>query len=126
MLRVGIVDDDTSHCRALARLLRASGMETLTFASAEEFLERRNGSVIDCLVLDIQLGGMSGFELQSRLAATGLAPPVVFLTAHEDPETIARAARTGCAYVKKTEPGPVLLEAIRRAVADHPQSGGTP
>ena len=126
MFRVGIVDDDASHCRALARLLRASGMETSTFASAEEYLASTNGTVIDCLVLDIQLGGMSGFELQSRLATAGSAPPVVFLTAHEEPETIAHAARTGCPFVRKTEPGSVLLDAIRRAVAVHSQSGGTP
>jgi len=115
MLRVAIVDDDTSHCRALARLLRASGMEASVFASAEEYLELRNGSTVDCLVLDIQLGGMSGFELQSRLAAADPALPVVFLSAHEDPETVARAAQTGCAYVRKTESGRTLLEAIRRA-----------
>ena len=120
MLRVSIVDDDASHCHALARLLRAYGMEVLTFASAEEYLEQGGAPGIDCLVLDIQLGGMSGFDLQSRLAATGTAPPVVFLTAHEEPETIARAARTGCAYVRKTDPGRVLLEAIRRAAAARP------
>jgi FixJ family two-component response regulator len=126
MFRVGIVDDDASHCRAVARLLRASGMEVLTFSSAEEYLGRGNGPPIECLVLDIQLGGMSGFELQSGLAAVGSAPPVVFLTAHEEPETIARARRTGCAYVRKTDPASVLLDAIRRAIAVPSQPGGTP
>jgi FixJ family two-component response regulator len=116
MLRVAIVDDDASHCRALARLLRASGMEPLTFASAEEYLGQTSGGATDCVVLDIQLGGMSGFDLQDRLASAGAAPPVVFLSAHEEPETIARAARTGCAYIRKTEPAQALLEAIRRAV----------
>jgi len=60
---------------------------------------------------------MSGFELQSRLAAVDPSLPIVFLSAHEEPETLARAARTGCAYLKKTEPGMTLLEAIRRAAA---------
>ena len=119
MLRVAIVDDDTSHCRALARLLRVSGMEALTYSSAEEYLGHRSEQTFDCLVLDIQLGGMSGFELQSRLAVTDPALPIVFLSAHEEPETVARAARTGCAYVRKTEPGLTLLEAIRRAAAGH-------
>lgn len=117
MLRVAIVDDDASHCRALARLLRISGMETLAFSSAEEYLEHRSERTFDCLVLDIQLGGMSGFELQSRLAAVDPSLPIVFLSAHEEPETLARAARTGCAYVKKTEPGLTLLDEIRRAAA---------
>jgi FixJ family two-component response regulator len=117
MLRVAIVDDDASHCRALARLLRISGMETLAFSSAEEYLEHRGERTFDCLVLDIQLGGMSGFELQSRLAAVDPSLPIVFLSAHEEPETLARAARTGCVYVKKTEPGLTLLDEIRRAAA---------
>ena len=119
MLRVAIVDDDIAHCRALARLLRASGMETTTYASAEDYLEAGRDREVDCLVLDIQLGGMSGFELQSSLAAGCQAPPIVFLTAHAEPETIARAACAGCAHVRKTDPAPVLLEAIRRA-ASHP------
>ncbi len=117
MLQVAIVDDDTSHCRALARLLRASGMEALVFSSAEEFLEHRSERKFDCLVLDIQLGGMSGFELQARLAAIDPELPVVFLTAHGDPATVARAAATGCAFLRKTDPGRTLLEAIRRAAA---------
>ena len=121
MLRVVIVDDDSSHCRAVARLLRASGMEVSTFASAEEFLQR--GAETDCLVLDIQLSGMSGFDLQTRLDAGGQAPPIVFLTAHEEPETIARARRGGRAYVRKTDPAGVLLEAIRRAVTPHAVGG---
>ncbi len=117
MIRVAIVDDDASHCRALARLLRASGMEALVFSSAEEFLEHRNETAIDCLVLDIQLGGMSGFELQARLAAIDPGLPVIFLTAHGDPETMSRAAATGCSFLRKTDPGATLLETIRRASA---------
>jgi FixJ family two-component response regulator len=115
MLRVAIVDDDASHCRALARLLRVSGMETLTFGSAEEYLAGQSESRIDCLVLDIRLGGMSGFELQSRLSNAGSPPPIVFLTAQEDETTTSRAALTGCACIRKTEAGHLLLSAIREA-----------
>ena len=117
MLRVAIIDDDASHCRALARLLRASGMEPEIFASAEEYLELGKGRTFGCLVLDLQLAGMSGFELQAMLARTEPKLPVVFLTAHGDPETMARAVATGCAYVRKTDPGVTLLEAIRQATA---------
>ena len=119
MLTIGIVDDDTSHSRAVARLLRASGMQALTFASAEEFIAARPATPVDCLVLDIQLGGMSGFDLQAWLSAAGSLTPIVFLTAHGEPETIAQVASTGCAYVRKTDPGHVLLEAIRQAIAEH-------
>ncbi len=127
MLSIAIVDDDTSHSRAVARLLRASGMQAITFASAEEFIAARAANPVDCLVLDIQLGGMSGFDLASWLSAAGSAPPIVFLTAHGEPETIAQAMSTGCSYVRKTDPGQVLLEAIRQAVAEraaHPKRNG--
>jgi len=117
LLTIAIIDDDTSHCRAVSRLLRASGMQTIIFSSAEAYLARDAGTPADCLVLDIQLGGMSGFDLQNRLASDPTAPPVVFLSAHSEPETIARITSTGCSYVRKTDPGPVLLEAIRMAIA---------
>ena len=117
MVRVAIVEDETSNARAVARLLRASGMESVTFASAEEYLERADASVVDCVVLDIQLGGMSGFDLQSKLAVTHPDLPVIFLSAHEESETLARARIAGCAFVRKAEPGRVLLETIRGAVA---------
>jgi FixJ family two-component response regulator len=129
MHTIAIVDDDTSHCRAVARLLRASGMQAITFPSAEDYLAARGATPVDCLILDIQLGGMSGFDLLHWLTAAGGSPPVVFLTAHSEPETMAQVAATGCAYVCKTDPGRVLLEAIRQAVADrtHPpnQAGGS-
>src|SRR5262245_51913395 len=119
MLRIAIIDDDASHSRAVARLLRASGMEPVTFTSAEDYLAGRNGTAVDCLVLDIQLGGMSGFDLHCRLSGAGPVPPIVLLTAHGEPETIARVVSTGCSYVRKTDPAQVLLEAIRQAVAAH-------
>lgn len=117
MSRIAIVDDDVSHCRALARLLRAAGMEALTFTSAEDFLASSLRHGIDCVILDVQLGGMSGFELARLLASEPGAPPVVFLTAHGEPETIARAAESGCAYVRKIEPAENLLAAIRGSMA---------
>jgi DNA-binding response OmpR family regulator len=116
MNRIAIIDDDAPHSRAVARLLRASGMQTSVFLSAEDFLARRGERSFDAIVLDLQLGGMSGFELQKRLASGG-QPPVVFLTAHEEPETLARAAEAGCTLVRKTDPCSVLLEAVRRAMA---------
>lgn len=115
MIRVGIVEDDAGNQRALARLFRASGLEPLTFASAEEYLAARDTDVA-CLVVDVQLGGISGFGLQRRLAGSGSAPPVVFLTAAEEEETAARAARAGCAYVRKNAPAAELLGAIHAAI----------
>jgi FixJ family two-component response regulator len=117
MSRVAIVDDDSAHSRALARLLHASGIETEVFDSAEAFLARSASEVLDALILDLQLGGMSGFELQRRLSLAGPGPPVVFLTAHAEPETIAQAAAAGCPFVRKTDPASVLLDALRLAMA---------
>ena len=71
----------------------------------------------DCILLDIQLGGMSGFELQNLLTASGSTTPVIFITAHDDLEIREQARQTNCvAYLRKTDPGDAVLEAIRRAV----------
>jgi FixJ family two-component response regulator len=117
-VNVAIVDDDASLCKAMSRLLAAAGIESATYASAESFLESPSRSELDCLVLDIQLGGMSGFELQQRLAAMGGGPPVVFITAHDEPEIRQQAERSGCvAYLQKTDSGEAVIEGVRRALA---------
>jgi DNA-binding response OmpR family regulator len=116
MIRIAIVDDDAPHSRAVARLMRASGLQASVFVSAEDYLARGEERAFDALVLDIQLGGMSGFELQRRIAAAG-GPPIVFLTAHEEPETLARASQAGCPLVRKTDPARVLLDAVRAEIA---------
>ena len=115
-INVAVVDDDASVCRALERLLRASGFAALTYSSAEAFLLDRPR--VDCMILDIHLGGMSGFELQKQLAAAGEPPPIIFITADEDPDTPELARQSGCvAYFRKPFPGHQLMETIRSAVA---------
>jgi FixJ family two-component response regulator len=112
---VAVVDDDQSLCRSFGRLLRAAGMQPVTYASAEAFLADTKQPRFDCLVFDVQLGGMSGIELGQRLAAEGNHPPIVFITAYDDPETRADAVSAGCAaYFRKTDSGAEVLEAIRR------------
>ena len=118
-INVAVVDDDASVCRALERLLRASGFAPLTYSSAEAFLQDRPGVIVDCMILDIHLGGMSGFELQKQLAALGSTLPIIFITADEDPDTPEMARQAGCvAYFRKPFPGRKLMETIRRAVAE--------
>jgi FixJ family two-component response regulator len=115
---VAVVDDDEGLCRSLARLLRAAGMQPMTYASAEAFLADSKQPKFDCLVLDIQLGGMSGIQLGQRLAAEGGHAPFIFITAHDDPAARTNAAAAGCvAFFRKTDAGAEVLEAIRRAVA---------
>ncbi len=116
---VAVVDDDESLCRSLARLLRASGIQAVTYLSAEAFLDDSKRCQFDCLVLDVQLGGMSGIELNQRLAASDSTTPVISLTAYDEPDVRGPALRTPCvAYLRKTEPAQVVLVAIRSAVED--------
>jgi FixJ family two-component response regulator len=114
-LYVAVVDDDEHACRSLSRLLRAAGFQPVIYASAEAFLADTKRPHFDCLVLDIQLGGMSGIELGRRLRAEGGHTPVIYVTGHDDPEFRAGAEALGCAaYFRKTDSGSEVLEAIRR------------
>lgn len=111
---VAVIDDDASGCRALARLLRASGIQAITYASAEEFLHDQKRPAFDCLVVDVQLPGLSGVDLQQCLTNGGSGPPTIFITASDDPGLRERAERLGCvAYLRKTASGHELLERIR-------------
>jgi len=112
---VAVVDDDENICRSFGRLLRAAGMQPITYDSAESFLADTKHPQFSCLVLDIQLGGISGIELAHRLAAVGVRTPVVFITAHDDPAARSAAEALGCAaYFRKTDSGKDVLETIRK------------
>jgi FixJ family two-component response regulator len=120
-LCVALVDDDERICRSLGRLLRAAGMQPIAYLSAEAFLADDGRPRFDCLVLDVQLGGMSGIDLALRLAADGAPAPFICITAHDDPDTRARADAAGCAaYFRKTDSGAAVLAAIRRAIGARP------
>jgi len=111
---IAIVDDDASLCRSLGRLLRAYGLEARVFGSVEEFLSDPAWENHACLVLDIHLPGLSGFELQRHLAEVGVGLPIVFMTANDD-EPSREAARSiaGSVYLPKPFQGAALLNAIR-------------
>ena len=114
---VAIVDDDENVCRSFGRLLRAAGFQSITYASAESFLADTKHPQFGCLVLDIQLSGISGIELAQRLAAVGNNTPVIFITAYEDPKARVAAEAVGCAaYFRKTDSGAEVLEVIQRAL----------
>jgi len=112
---ISIVDDDLSVRRALRRLVSSAGYLVETFASAPEFLRSAPSARIACLVLDIYLEGMTGFELQEELVANQVAIPVIFMTAHDDAATRDRIRRSGAAgYLGKPFDGQALLDAIHR------------
>jgi len=114
---ISIVDDDLSVRRALRRLVQSASYAVETFASAREFLDASPPARPACLVLDLCLGGMSGFELQERLAVDGAGIPVILITAHDDAATSERVRQSGvAACLRKPFDGQMLLDAIESAV----------
>jgi FixJ family two-component response regulator len=109
---IAIVDDDASVRRALQRLVESAGYTVQAFASAREFLDWLPRGQAACLVLDVHMDGMSGFDLQRRLAV-----PVIFITAHDDALTLERIKRSRAAgHLSKPIDAQAVLSAIRTAV----------
>ena len=114
---VCIVDDDESVRKALSRLVESMGMKAEAFASPVDFLNRAVEEQVACLLLDIQLPGMDGFELHDRTVEAGLDSPVIFITAHPDDRTRARARKAeAVAYLEKPFTDEALLGAIETAL----------
>jgi FixJ family two-component response regulator len=112
---VAVVDDDASLCRSLARLLLLSGYQPITFESAEQLLSDPLRTHFGCLLVDVQLGGMSGIDMHRRLLEEGNRTPVIYITAFDDPRAQADASGLGCAgYFRKTDAGNDILEAVRK------------
>ncbi|MCU0791412.1 MAG: response regulator [Opitutaceae bacterium] len=121
-ISVAIVDDDESFARALGRLLRAAGFSASTYPSAEAFLSEHQAWDIDCLILDIQLGGMSGLDLFQALVDARAGFPVIFITALEDEDHGSEARRIGCAaYLRKPVAARILVDAVNRCVRARPR-----
>jgi FixJ family two-component response regulator len=116
---VGIVDDDASIRQSLARMFRGNGIRTETFGSAEEYL--RHSVLIEplCIVLDVHLGGLSGFELQARLAAEGKLPPIIFITAHEICSADLARCPGSCGYLRKPFDSDALIALVRPHLNGH-------
>ena len=116
--QVYVVDDDVSVREALSSLIRSAGLSVRTFASASELLGRLEQEQPGCLVLDIQLPDISGFELQQRLATDDIQIPIIFLTGHGDIPMSVRAIKAGAVeFLTKPFDDEYLLEAIRSAIA---------
>jgi FixJ family two-component response regulator len=114
---IAIVDDDPSVRRGLERLIRSAGWKAETFASAQEFLDRPRTEAPSCLVLDLQLPGLSGLDLQKRMAEAGLAIPIVFLTGHGNIPASVQAMKAGAMeFLTKPVNDEDLFKAIREAL----------
>jgi len=114
---VAIVDDDHSVRGALQGLLKAVGMPSQAFASAEEFLKSGQQHQVACLITDIRMPGISGLELQARLNAENCRIPTIFITAHDDAQMRMRALRAGAVeFLAKPFDDEALLETVRAAL----------
>ena len=92
---ISVVDDDPSMSRMLCRAIKAAGLSIDAFGSAEEFLDSDASRASVCLILDMNLPGMSGLELQQRLNASRLEVPIIFMSAQADETTRLRALKAG-------------------------------
>ena len=110
---VAVVDDDPGMLRAVRDLLWALDYDTEIYVSAEDFISLASDSKAICLLIDIQLGGMSGIELKRRLAASGFATPVIFMTGSDCEAIRKEALEAGCvAFLRKPFPAHLLMDAI--------------
>ena len=117
---VAIVDDEALVRVSLRRLCNAFGLAATAYGSGREFLDALNGTLPDCLLLDIQMPEMTGLELQRHLTTLGISIPTIVVTADDAPEARARCMAAGAIeYLRKPIGADELLAAIERAVHDH-------
>jgi FixJ family two-component response regulator len=116
---MAVLDDDQPIRKALMRLLRSAGFEVEVYSSGAGLLEAVNRHVPDCLVLDLHMPGLSGFDVMARLSHAGVHLPVVVITGYDTPETRAQALGMGAsAYLAKPFDEGALLDAISTAMGE--------
>ena len=114
---IAVVDDDPSVRESLESLIRSAGLRVEAFASAKEFLARPQGDAPSCLVLDLQLPGLSGLDLQKQLAEIDLEIPIVFITGHGNVPASVQAMKAGALeFLTKPFAEEDLLRAIEQAI----------
>lgn len=115
--KILVVDDDSEMSHAISRLLNAAGYCAMAFDSAEAFLKANSMTGAACMVVDIHLEGLSGFELRRQLNQKGVQAPVIFITAYDDSALRAQAHDAGAvAYFTKPFTGKSLMAAIAKAI----------
>ena len=114
---VFVIDDDASVCKSLSRLLRSMGLEVEVFASAELFLKREHYGGVGCILLDVQMPGLSGMDLQQELNKADYHIPIIFITGHGDIPISVEATKKGAVdFLTKPFDDEELLEAVRKAI----------
>ena len=122
---IAVLDDEPQYCRALARLLKTHGFEVVTYTRGEELLAACASRLPDCLLLDLHMPGVNGFEVLERIAARRV--PVLVITGHDQPGNAERVLALGCAgYFLKPVNESQLLAAVRAAVDHKPSPPSSP
>jgi FixJ family two-component response regulator len=120
---IHVVDDESAVRTAMARLLRTMGYEVSLYGSATEFLARPSNAERGCVLLDVQMPGPSGPELQEQLTETGCLLPIIFLSGHGDIPISVRAIKAGAEdFLPKPARKEVLQEAVERALRRYDES----
>ena len=121
---VAIVDDEDAVRRALERLLRSAGLVPKAFASGAAFLQSLDDGWPDCVVLDLHMPNLTGFDVQDRMSRTGLRIPIIVITGHDTAESRERVRALGAAaYLRKPVGARLLLEAIEAALGAKGRNG---
>lgn len=114
---ISVVDDDAAVCRSTALLIESFGYRAAAFQSAESFLSFSQRDDTSCLLLDVQMPGMNGLELQKHLTTEGCTVPIIFITAFHEGESCRRAMEGGAvAFLAKPYGDEQLLQTIRSAI----------
>ena len=124
---VCVVDDEFSTRESLSSLLRSAGLNVQTYSSAQEFLSKVSTEALGCLVLDVQLPGISGLDLQQELASKDIQIPIIFITGHGDIPLSVQAVKAGALeFLTKPFDNEYLLETVRSAIARNKKNECSP
>jgi len=115
---VFIVDDDEQVRNALTLLMESVGLQAVSFASAQEYLDQFDAALPGCLILDVRMPGISGLDLQARLSAETIHPPIIIITGHGDVPMAVRAVTAGAIdFIEKPFNNQSMLDNVNRAIA---------
>jgi FixJ family two-component response regulator len=116
---ISLVDDDESIRRTMTLLIQSFGFQAAVFDSAESLLKSRQLHEISCLIVDVQMPGMNGLQLQRHLASSGYKIPIIFITAYDNKESRQQAMQAGAvAFLSKPFSDELLLESLRTTLRD--------
>jgi FixJ family two-component response regulator len=123
---ISVVDDDASVRAATSKLLRSHGYTVEVYSSAERFLQSGRLSSTSCVIADLHMPGMSGWELLAMMRAQGNRTPIIFITAFADETSRARALNAGAiCFLSKPFAGPTLINCLGVALEGHPREEDT-